>query len=621
MLSERTNKVLDGIRKCSINGKRKVKDLFEIMVKHLDLWMQAYANIYSNDGATTKGIDNVTQDGFSDERIKNLIKLLKEGRYFPKPSRRTLIPKANGKMRPISSQSGNDKLVQEVVRMILETIYEPVFSRDSHGFRPEHSCHTALETINIWNGTIWYIEFDIKDFFNSIDHKILVKILQKKIDDVKFIQLINRMLRAGYLEQWKYNSTYSGVPQGSIVSPILANIYLNELDEFVRSLDYNKGKRRAVDPEYDRIIKQKAKVRKRIKNLVGQQANTPIVLLEQEKLTELSRKQRSIPSQKLDDPNYRRLWYCRYADDWLVGLIAPKQEAELIKDKIEEFLKCNLNLELSAEKTSIKHAKSEGTTFLGYEVKIRDDEKLVKQKIGGSYCTRRSTKGTPMLCVPKEKIGKFCKSKGYGQWETMEIFHRPKLLHLSDAEIISTYNAELRGLANYYAMAKDVKTKLNRLFHIAHNSLVKTLANKHKTKPTTIFSKLKRNGTLRLGYQNKGKVKELKIFKLLELKTIPRKYREVDNIPKTDAYSNGTELLRRWYAQECDICGKDEGYFEIHHIRKLKDIKEGKQRWQKLMIARKRKTLVLCVECHHLLHSGKLPDWRFKDNRKESRVH
>ena len=198
MLSERTIKALDGIRKCSIGGKRKVRDLFEIMVKHPDLWMQAYANIYANDGATTKGIDDVTQDGFSDERIKNLIKLLKEGRYFPKPSQRTLIPKANGKMRPISSPSGDDKLIQEVVRMILEAIYESIFSDDSHGFRPNRSCHTALEKINTWSGTIWWIEFDVKGCFDNIDHLILVKILKKKIDDEKFLQLIRRMLRTAY---------------------------------------------------------------------------------------------------------------------------------------------------------------------------------------------------------------------------------------------------------------------------------------------------------------------------------------------------------------------------------------------------------------------------------------
>jgi AI2M/AI1M-like, HNH endonuclease len=170
-------------------------------------------------------------------------------------------------------------------------------------------------------------------------------------------------------------------------------------------------------------------------------------------------------------------------------------------------------------------------------------------------------------------------------------------------------------------MAKDVKVKLGKLFYLAHSSLIKTLAAKHKTSCRAIFSKLRRKRSLILRYECNGKAKELKVFKLSELKLTPKRYDHVDNIPQTLTYSSGTELLQRWNAQECEICGKTEGYFEIHHIRKLKEIRDGKQRWQKLMMARKRKTLVLCVECHHLLHAGKLPSWKFKENKMESRVH
>lgn len=618
MLSERTIKALGGIHKCSVNGKARVRKLFEIITRYPDLWMQAYANIYANDGATTKGIDNVTQDGFSDERVKNLIKLLKEGRYFPKPSKRRLIPKANGKMRPISSPSGDDKLVQEVVRMVLERIYEPIFSDDSHGFRPNRSCHTALEQINTWTWTIWWLEFDIRGCFDNIDNTILLKILEKKIDDEKFLQLIRRMLRAGYMENWQYHKTYSGTPQGSIASPILANIYLNELDQFVQHLDYNKGKERARNPQYLRIVRQKGKLRKQLKDMTSENVDAYFTLPIQRKLNELGKTQRSIPSKNPVDPNYKKLWYCRYADDWLIGLIGSKEEAEAIKDKIEQFLKIELNLELSAEKTGIKHAKTEKVLFLGYEAQIGVTEKTRKVKLAGSYCTMRTYKGTPKLSVPKEKIKKFCEKKGYGQWEKMKSTHRPQLMELSEIEIINTYNAELRGYANYYAMAKDVKTKLGLLFHIAHSSLVKTLAAKYKTSATAICSKLKQKGVLTVRYECNGKAKELKVFKLSELRTIPTKYSKVDLIPQTFTYSNGSELLRRWNAQECDICGKTEGYFEVHHIKKLADIKDGKQKWQKLMIARKRKTLVLCVECHDLLHTGKLPDWRFKEMRRRA---
>lgn len=612
MLSERTIKALDGIRKCSIGNERKVRDLFEIIVKHPDLWMQAYANIRTNQGVVTKGTDDVTQDGFSDERVKNLIKLLKEGRYFPKPSKRILIPKGNGKWRPISIPSGDDKLVQEVVRIILETIYEPVFSEDSHGFRPSRSCHTALEHVNTWTGAVWLIEFDIKSFYDTIHQSTLVNVLEKKVDDAKFLQIIRRMLRAGYMEGWKLRKTYSGTPQGSIASPILSNIFLNELDTFILNLKYNRGRKRSPNPQYKRIARQKEKLRKQMKDLGKEGADALSRHAIQNKLNELGKQQRLIPSGNSVDSKYRRVWYCRYADDFLIGFIGPKHEAKALKDQVQTFLKNELKLELSEEKTRIQHAKSEGVTFLGYDVAIADSNKELKVKVRGSYVTKRTNRGTPTLRVPEGKVRKFCETKGYGQWKPLKSFHRPELLGLSDAEIIHTYNAELRGFANFYALAKDVKTKLHRLFFIAHSSFVKTLAAKYRTKQSAILSKFRTGEDLVVVCEPPGKVKILKLFKLSELQTIPRKYGEIDEWPNIFAYQSRNELLNRWYAQQCEICGKTNGYFEIHHIRKLKDLKDGKQKWQIRMAARKRKTLVLCVECHDLLHSGHLPDWRFR---------
>jgi Type II intron maturase len=308
-----------------------------------------------------------------------------------------------------------------------------------------------------------------------------------------------------------------------------------------------------------------------------------------------------------------------WATHLLIGIIGPKEDAKAIKDKIETFLQNELYLELSEEKTGIIHGK-QATLFLGYEVGIETCDKTLKVKQHGSYATTRTIRAMPTLRVPKEKVKKFCETKGYGKWEEMKFMHRPNLAQLSDLEIISIYNSELRGIANYYAMATDVKTKLNKMFYMAHVSLVKTLANKHKTTNGKIFSQLRATTGLALKYIVKGKTKLRKVFKLSELKKVPINYRSVDEIPYVAGYFAGTELLRRWNAQECEICRKDKGYFEVHHIRKLSDIKDGKQPWQKLMIARARKTLVLCVECHDLLHAGKLLDWRFKGNRMESRV-
>ena len=229
MLPDTVRKRLETLGEVSRQGKR-VNGLFRLMESQ-DMYLKAYANLYANKGATTKGIDGATMDGFSEDRVINLIELLRERRYAPKPVRRVYIPKKNGKLRPLGVPSGEDKLVQEVARMLLERIYEPTFSHDSHGFRTGRSCHTALEHIrHNWNGVKWLIDVDIKGFYDNINHTKLIALLEKKIDDKRFIGLIKAMLKAGYMEDWTFHKTHSGAPQGGIVSPILANAYLHELD-------------------------------------------------------------------------------------------------------------------------------------------------------------------------------------------------------------------------------------------------------------------------------------------------------------------------------------------------------------------------------------------------------
>jgi group II intron reverse transcriptase/maturase len=234
MLSSRTNRKLIGIRHCVSNG-RQVRDLFKMIVSCEDLWMQAYINIRANKGSMTVGIDKSTADGFSIELPKALIHQIKEGNFRFKPVRRVNIPKPNGKLRPLGIPTFRDKLVQEVCRMILEIIYEPLFSNCSHGFRPNRSCHTALRDVRKWSGITWFIEYDIKGYFDNINHEILMKVLKKQIDDKRFLKLIREMLKCGYMEDWEYHKTYSGSPQGGVISPILSNIYLHELDKFIES--------------------------------------------------------------------------------------------------------------------------------------------------------------------------------------------------------------------------------------------------------------------------------------------------------------------------------------------------------------------------------------------------
>lgn len=202
MLSDKTQNALNGVAKATLKSGVRVKHLYRFMTHFTDLWMQAYANIHANAGALTKGVDETTLDGFGEERVIGIMKKLTDGTYAPKPSRRKYIPKANGKKRPLGVPSGDDKLVQEVVRMLLEQIFEPTFSDQSHGFRTRRSCHTALtQVVQKWKGTKWVIDVDISGFYDNINHDRLIEILEKKIDDKRFISLIRQLLEAGYLDR------------------------------------------------------------------------------------------------------------------------------------------------------------------------------------------------------------------------------------------------------------------------------------------------------------------------------------------------------------------------------------------------------------------------------------
>lgn len=233
-----TMEILSNLSKNSLNNK---DEIFTRLYRYLlrpDIYFAAYKNLYANSGAGTKGVTEDTADGFGEEKIRKIINSLADESYQPMPVRRTYIQKKNSnKQRPLGIPTFSDKLVQEALRMILEAVYEPIFLNVSHGFRPKHSCHTALKFIKMeFNGARWFVEGDIKGCFDNIDHQLLIELMRKKIRDARIIKLIYKFLKAGYMENWKYHKTYSGTPQGGIISPLLANIYLHELDKFVMKL-------------------------------------------------------------------------------------------------------------------------------------------------------------------------------------------------------------------------------------------------------------------------------------------------------------------------------------------------------------------------------------------------
>jgi RNA-directed DNA polymerase len=606
----RLSKRLKGLEDASKKGY-PIRNLYRLMYLP-EIWQEAYSNIYSNKGAMTKGVNDNTLDGLSHQRIDGIIKSLKEDKYRFRPVRRVYIPKKNGKMRPLGVPTGDSKLTQEVVCIILERIYEAQFSEDSHGFRHDRSCHTALEQIRkTWSGVRWFIKIDVKGFFDNMNHGVMVELLEKKIDDKRFIKLVKGMLEAGYLEEWNYHPTYSGTPQGGVASPILSNIYLHELDQYIQTLkiEFNAGKIRPQNPEYGRLLCKRYRLRKKI----NQRGVKPELI---DKYHKIGRLMRQIPSGKTDGNEYKRLKYCRYADDFILGIIGTKGDAKEVMQKVVQFLHQNLKLEISVEKSNIKSAKK-GINFLGYQIQTWWTNKVIRTKAKGVYTKRRTVTGHISLRVPREKVIQFCQKYEYGDWYQTKATHRPILVNSSDVEIIETYNAELRGLANYYVLADDVKRKLGKLEYLSNYSLLRTLSNRHKTKKSTILKRLRKGKELIYRYKAKGEKKELKVFKLKHMNKKPKDW-NFDKIPHTFGLTaTRSELVRRLNGRKCEYCGRSDLPREVHHVRKLKDLKKRPhlKLWQKVMIARNRKTLIICKVCHDLLHAGKLPDSRFKSKR------
>lgn len=590
-----TTEILVNISKNSSKNKDEVfTRLYRYMLRP-DLYFIAYKNLYANKGASTQGIDNDTADGFSKEKIDRIIQSLSDESYQPKPVRRKYIQKKGNskKKRPLGIPTFTDKLVQEVLRMILEAVYEPIFSNNSHGFRPEKSCHTALNSIKKeFTGTTWFVEGDIKGCFDNINHHVLVDIIGRKIKDARLIKLVWKFLRAGYIEDWKYHTTYSGSPQGGIISPLLANIYLNELDKFAEKTAkaFYKKRDREHTKEYDAVMNALVLVKYHLKKATGQQKSD---LLKQKK--RLQRQLRKIPCSSQTD---KVMKYVRYADDFIIGVKGDKIDCEKIKKQFADFISQELKMELSEEKTLITHS-SQFARFLGYDIRVRRDNTV---KPHGTHLQR--TMNMKMeLCIPfQDKIMPFLFNKSIIRQlkdGTLEPIARKYLYSCTDLEILTAFNAELRGICNYYALASNY----NRLRYFAYfmeYSCLRTLAGKHKTTSRKILNKYKSDGKWSIPYKTKNGTKYCKFADYMKCK----KSVDFDEVIVDYAVLHAatrTSLEKRLESHVCELCGKAGVPLEIHHVNKVKNLK-GKDFWEIMMIAKKRKTIAVCKECHHKIH-------------------
>lgn len=596
--------ILENLQKHSKEDNYKYERLYRNLYNP-EFYLQAYQNIYANKGAMTSGIDGMTLDGFGKEVVDTLILQIKNHTYQPNPVKRVYIPKKNGKKRPLGISSSADKLVQEVIRMILESIYEPTFSKRSHGFRHDKSCHTALQQIqNTFTGIKWFVEGDIKGYFDNINHHILVNILRERIKDEAFIELIWKFLKSGYMEKWEYNATYSGVAQGSGFSPILANLYLDKFDKYIEEYmkTFNKGKTRKVGKDYGRLKGRyqlyNEKCRANWNNMNDQEKQIAL-----KELKRLRKEYLSVFSGEQMDSNYRKLQYTRYCDDFLIGIIGSKEDAIKVKQDIKEFLANKLRLELSDEKTLITSGKDKAK-FLSYEITICQDTRTTKTSRGQS----RVYFGRVKLYVPKEKW--INKLKQYnmlkiinvkGQKEKWKPLERGELAYLKPNEIVMKYNEQIRGLYNYYKIANNVSV-LNKYYYIAEYSMYKTLALKYRITMTKAKLKFTRDGIFSVPYETSTGIKYATFYNGGFTKSKrPMKANE-DIIPDYAELYKPKELYKRFKKQKCEFCGKENIEVKVHQVASLKDL-NNKFEWEILMKNKNRKTLIVCNECHRLITS------------------
>jgi group II intron reverse transcriptase/maturase len=563
-----------------------------------EFYLQAYQNISQSQGSMTPGADGMTLDDMSMARINSIIASLKDHSYQPNPARRTYIAKKNStKKRPLGIPSTNDKLVQEVVRMILEAIYEPTFSANSHGFRPQRSCHTALKEIKTtFSGAKWIVEGDIKACFDSFDHHVMIDLLRRRIKDEHFIALMWKFLRAGYMEQWIYHETYSGTPQGSGMSPVLSNIYLNELDAFMEGykLKFNAETKhnRPASKEYESARRKYRKAKSELE-ADGTPENVRDFKENQKKLL-------GTPYYPAIDPDFKRVQYNRYADDFLIGVIGSKDDAERVKADVKQFLQEMLKLTMSEEKTKVTHS-SELVRYLGYDITVSRSQDTKRDEKG---VLRRVWSGKVRLYVPKEKwIAKLHEynafkivkdENGKEKWKPT---HRGYLMNKPEVDIVSKYNSEIRGIYNYYRLATNVSV-LNKFYFMMSGSLYKTIAAKYNTSVNKILDKYKKGDVFSVTYTTKAGQKQCELyhdgFTWQADETAPA---YVDILPQYRHYDKPNSLAMRLKKGVCEMCGAETKEIHMHHVKRLKDL-TGETEAELLMMQKRRKSLALCWECY-----------------------
>lgn len=592
------NNVLDrlnDLNNFSINYPNKSidRDLYGKFVLNKELLIFAFNNLKSKPGMMTPGFNPTTLDGISDVTIDNIILKLRNQSFQFSPMKKIEIDKSSGDKRPFSLGSPTDKLVQEVIRMVLEAIYEPQFSDNSHGFRKNRNCHTALRYVfTQFRGCTWWIEGDIKKCFDTIPHDKLINLLEMKIKDKRFVNLIRKAINAGYMFERNIKFDIIDTPQGSIISPILANIYLDQLDKFVEEIKSKFDSGLFNRSGYNRLTEYRS-IESKIRKIKASGTD------DKKLLRVLSNKLRNTPTRTKSDVD-NKLMYVRYADDWIVAVNGRYKDAVHILELITNFCKNELGLVVSLEKTKITNTYKDNVSFLGTNIKhsIRRDLVLKRGR-------KSRSPGILLLTAPINKIANKLSNSGFHinhkgttktSWLALEL---PKIINLA--------NSVIRGYLNYYSFVYNRSRLTGYVKYIIRDSVLRTIAAKMNLKTRAkVIKKYGKNITINI-YDNYNS-KLLKSVKLLDTSKDYKmniwNFKIKDNVSThiPALYSNNVSLATLLTAK-CTLCSS-EYRVEMHHISKLSNLKADKYDLNYLKSKMKRKQIPLCRDCHMKHHAG-----------------
>ena len=609
-MSQTTLERLEHLRRLNSNRQWVHHELYRLLYRE-DLYVVAYERIKSKPGNMTPGTDGETLDGFLLETIREIIQDIRTEQFQFKPVRTTYIPKANGKMRKLGIPCVKDKVVQEAMRMILEAIYDSpqgaYFSDDSHGFRPNRSCHTALrEFRGKWVAVNWIVEGDIRACFDELEHHMLVTTLKKKIQDERFLNLIWKLLNAGYMDlHGEKKDSLIGSPQGGILSPILANVYLHELDEFVQELQMklNTGREKRDNPVYRRLSEKKGRLLKR-----GETRSKAF--------KQVVKQMRATPSRQVNDPDYIRITYLRYADDWIVGVCGSQALAETIKGEMKTFLREHLKLTLSEEKTHITNARTEEALFLGTTLTIGMGKeakiKLQKNRLGQSF-KRRTTGWNTVMKAPMAKIITRLSDRGFCTKEG-EPIAKAAWAYLDMDQIVHLYSSVNRGIQNYYRFADNWR-QLSSIQYILEYSLAKTLARKFKISVQGVFKRFGKGFSTTIEGTG-GKPDKVVSYYLNQDWTKNRDAFQGEKDPEIDLVRTWMKMRSRSkFEKPCCICGESAAPIVMHHVRHIRKLSHQRvpTGFNRILRAINRKQIPVCKACHGKIHRGEHDDIKLSD--------